>query len=66
MIEDLQASLKKRGIGLQLSDGVILLDIPRRMLRDAAQKDGEYIAPPIQIKIDFSAGDVYCKGYSPH
>jgi hypothetical protein len=36
MIEELQTALKKRGIDISLSQGEIILDFPRRKLRDTA------------------------------
>jgi len=66
IIEELQTNLKKSGIELNLCNELMHLDIPRRELRDTAWADGEYIAPPIQIEIDFMNRNVKCKGYSPH
>jgi len=66
MIEELQTVLKKRGIDISLSQGEIILDFPRRKLRDTAWEDGEYMASPIQVLIDFDNRAVKSKGYSPH
>ena len=66
VIEDLQKALKKSEIELKLCNEMLCLDFPRRTLRDVAGNDGEYIAPPIQIEIDFLNKSVKCKGYSPH
>lgn len=66
LIEELQANLKKSGIELELSNELLLLKFPRRKIRDTAWADREYIAPPIQVSIDFLAKVVRCKGYSPH
>lgn len=66
VIEELQKTLKKSWIDLELCNEMLHLDFPRRTLRDVAGNDGEYIAPPIQIEIDFINKSVRCKGYSPH
>lgn len=66
IIEDLQATLKKSGIELELCNELLLLHFPRRKLRDVAGQDSEYLAPPIEIEIDFMNRNVKCKGYSPH
>lgn len=66
MIEDLKQSLKKRGIGFRLDNDFIFLNIPRRKIRDTAGEDSEYMAPPIEIKIDFNEKSIGCKGYSSH
>lgn len=66
VIEDLQNSLKRDWIELKLLNELIHLDFPRRNLRDTANHDREYIAPPIQMEIDFMNRNVKCKWYSPH
>lgn len=66
IIEDLQANLRKSGIDLKLCNELIVLNFPRRKIRDTAWVDDEYIAPPIDIEIDFMNRTVKCRGYSPH
>ena len=66
IIEDLQAQLKKSWIELELLDDLIYLNFPWRKIRDTAGRDGEYIAPPIKVEIDFMNRWIKCKGYSPH
>lgn len=66
MIEELKTNLKKRGIDFRLENEFIFLDFPWRKVRDTAGEDNEYIAPPIEIKIDFNNRSIGCKGYSSH
>lgn len=67
MIEELKQNLKKRWINLELtSTWVIFLKFPRRKIRDTANNDREYIAPPITVSIDFDNRTVQCNWYSPH
>ena len=66
VIEELQATLKKSWIELELYNELLLLHFPRRKIRDTAGEDNEYIAPPIEIEIDFMNRNVKCKWYSPH
>lgn len=66
MIEELKTNLKKRGIDFRLENDFIFLNIPWRKVRDTAGEDSEYIAPPIEIKIDFNNKEIGCKGYSSH
>lgn len=66
LVEELQQSLKKKGIDLILWDGAIVLEFPWRKIRDVANHDNEYMAPPITIQIDFEARLVECKWYSSH
>lgn len=65
-IEELKTNLKKRGIDFKLENEFIFLDIPWRKVRDTAGEDSEYIAPPIEIRIDFNNRMIGCKGYSSH
>lgn len=66
MIEELKTNLKKKGIDFRLENEFIFLDIPWRKVRDTAGEDGEYMAPPIEIRIDFNNRSIGCKGYSSH
>ena len=66
VIEELQTTLKKSWIDLKLENDLIYLDFPRRKIRDVAGHDREYIASPIEIKIDFQNRCIGCKWYSPH
>lgn len=66
MIEELQQTLKKRGIDFRLENEFIFLNMPRRKVRDTAGQDSEYMAPPIEIRIDFNNRSIGCKGYSSH
>lgn len=66
MIEELKTNLKKRGIDFRLENEFIFLDFPRRKIRDTAGQDSEYMAPPIEIRIDFNNRSIGCKGYSSH
>ena len=66
MIEELQQTLKKRGIDLLLTNDVIELHFPRRMIRDVAWEDKEYLACPMDIQIDFESKIVQSKWYSCH
>ena len=66
MIEELKANLKKKGIDFRLENEFIFLDIPWRKVRDTAGEDSEYMAPPIEIRIDFNNRMIGCKGYSSH
>ena len=66
MVEDLQQALKKRGIDFRLENDFIFLNIPWRKVRDTAGEDSEYMAPPIEIRIDFNDRSIGCKGYSSH
>lgn len=68
MIEELKTNLNKRWIDL-IFDNMnydIRLKFPRRKIRDTANDDREYIAPPIIVSIDFDNRTVKCKWYSPH
>lgn len=65
-IEELKTNLKKKGIDFKLENEFIFLDIPWRKVRDTAGEDSEYIAPPIEIRIDFNNRMIGCKGYSSH
>ena len=65
-IEELKTNLKKKGIDFRLENEFIFLDFPWRKVRDTAGEDNEYIAPPIEIKIDFNNRSIGCKGYSSH
>lgn len=65
-IEELKTNLKKRGIDFRLENEFIFLDFPRRKIRDTAGQDSEYMAPPIEIRIDFNNRSIGCKGYSSH
>jgi hypothetical protein len=62
----LKTNLKKKGIDFKLENEFIFLDIPWRKVRDTAGEDSEYIAPPIEIRIDFNNRMIGCKGYSSH
>lgn len=66
MVEDLQQALKKRWIDFKLENEFIFLNIPWRKVRDTAGEDSEYMAPPIEIRIDFNNRSIGCKGYSSH
>lgn len=66
IVEELKQSLQKKWIDLDLWDKAIRLGFPRRKLRDVANHDGEYIAPPIEVEIDFESKIVQCRWYSPH
>ena len=66
MIEELKTNLKKKGIDFRLENEFIFLDFPRRRIRDTAGVDSEYMAPPIEIRIDFNNRSIGCKGYSSH
>lgn len=66
MIEELKTNLKKKGIKFRLENEFIFLDFPRRKIRDTAGQDSEYMAPPIEIRIDFNNRSIGCKGYSSH
>lgn len=66
MIEELKTNLKKKGIDFRLENEFIFLDFPRRKIRDTAGQDSEYMAPPIEIRIDFNNRSIGCKGYSSH
>lgn len=66
MIEELKTNLKKKGIDFRLENEFIFLEIPWRKIRDTAGEDSEYIAPPIEIRIDFNNKIIGCKGYSSH
>lgn len=66
MIEELKTNLKKKGIDFRLENEFIFLDFPRRKIRDTAGVDSEYMAPPIEIRIDFNNRSIGCKGYSSH
>ena len=66
MIEELKTNLKKKGIDFKLENEFIFLDFPRRRIRDTAGVDSEYMAPPIEIRIDFNNRSIGCKGYSSH
>ena len=65
-IEEIKTNLKKMWIDLELVEGRIYLHFPRRTIRDTAQEDDDYIAPPIVVEIDFNDRAVKCKGYSSH
>ena len=65
-IEELKTNLKKKGIDFRLENEFIFLDFPRRKIRDTAGQDSEYMAPPIEIRIDFNNRSIGCKGYSSH
>ena len=65
-IEEIKTNLKKMWIDLELVEGKIYLHFPRRTIRDTAQEDDDYIAPPIVVEIDFNNREVKCKGYSSH
>lgn len=65
-IEELKTNLKKKGIDFRLENEFIFLDFPRRRIRDTAGVDSEYMAPPIEIRIDFNNRSIGCKGYSSH
>lgn len=65
-LEELKQTLKKRWIDMNIIDGCIILNFGRRMLRDVVWMDADYIAGPMQVKIDFEGKAVYSKGYSPH
>lgn len=66
MIEELKTNLKKRGIDFSLEAEFIFLNFPRRKIRDTANADSEYMAPPIEIRINFNDRTIGCKGYSSH
>ena len=66
MIEELKTNLKKKGIDFRLENEFIFLNFPRRRIRDTAGVDSEYMAPPIEIRIDFNNRSIGCKGYSSH
>ena len=38
---------------MEFISDVIILSFPRRQVRDTAERDREYRAPPIQVSIDF-------------
>ena len=65
-IEELKTNLKKKGIDFRLENEFIFLNFPRRKVRDTAGEDSEYMAPPIEIRIDFNNRSIGCKGYSSH
>lgn len=65
-IEELKTNLKKKGIDFRLENEFIFLNIPWRKVRDTAGQDSEYMAPPIEIRIDFNNRSIGCKGYSSH
>ena len=64
-LEKLKAKLKRSNIDLDLWNPIVLT-LPRRTIRDVAGEDDDYIAPPIQVSIDFDRGEVKSKGYSSH
>ena len=65
--ENLKETLKKKGIDIDAnSDWCIYIDIPRRKVRDTAENDNEYLAPPIEVRIDFENKSVGSLGYSSH
>lgn len=67
MVEELKETLKKRGVILELTQNwLVSLKFGRRMLRDTAGDDWEYIASPIIVNIDFDSRSVTCNWYSPH
>lgn len=66
MLEDLQATLKKRWITLTLASGVLRLEFPWRKIRDTDNNDSEYIASPTMVDIDFDNRTIQSKGYSCH
>jgi hypothetical protein len=49
-----------------MANELLYLDIPWRKVRDTNKTDSDYIAPPIQIEIDFYNKSVKSKGYSSH
>lgn len=65
VVEELQKTLEKRGIKMEMN-GWILLHFWWRYVRDTAWNDGEYFAPPIKINIDFDSRFVKCQWYSSH
>lgn len=65
-IEELKAALKKRWIEMELTNGEIFLDFSWRTIRDTANSDDDYIAPPITVGISFDDRRITCRGYSPH
>lgn len=66
MLEELKTTLAKRKINLKLEDWMIYLDFPMRKIRDVMGIDGEYIAAPMIVKIDFNDRSISSKGYSSH
>lgn len=66
VLEWLQKTLKKSNIDLLLANGVLELHFPRRKIRDVAWDDDEYLAPPMDIEIDFESAVVQSKWYSCH
>lgn len=66
VLEELKETLARRGITLDFGIEDIMLYIPRRKVRDVAWNDDEYIAPPIELKIDFESKIVECRWYSAH
>lgn len=66
VVEELKETLKKRGIILDLWERTVELSFPRRTIHDTANQDADYIAPPIQVQIDFESRRVESKWYSCH
>lgn len=64
-LNELKETLKKRGIDLELGENVVL-KFPRRTIIDTARGDDDYIAPPMQVSIDFTNRMVRSKWYSCH
>lgn len=65
VLEDLQSKLAKDNIKLSLWNG-IMLELPRRTIRDTAGNDDDYIAPPIEVSINFDSRIIESRGYSCH
>ena len=65
VVEWLKETLKKRGIDLIL-DETITLCFPWRKIRDTAGQDSEYLAPPIEVSINFDSRYIQSKWYSCH
>ncbi len=65
-LEQLQETLKKRGIILDLWERTVDLSFPRRTIHDTAGNDDDYIAPPMKVQIDFESRVVQSRWYSCH
>lgn len=64
-LEELKETLARRGIELILWTN-LGINIPRRKVRDVAWNDREYMAPPIELSINFDTKGVRCRWYSSH
>lgn len=65
VLEELQETLKKRGIDMKLGRA-IEISFPWRTIHDTAGNDDDYLAPPMIVQIDFESRIVQSKWYSCH